>query len=167
MLSAETASGDFPLESVKTMARIIVRTEQYIQEFPVDSTVDRYRHLAQNATTAVTAAAAQATRSLDVSAIVAFTHSGATAVAVSRLRPSVPIYALTPFENIRRRLSIVWGIIPAITKAMKHTDDMPRLSKVILEKVGLWKSKSHIVILSGTPVARPGSTNLMKVHTIE
>jgi len=166
MLSAETASGDYPLESVKTMSRIIVRTEEYYSQ--VSRLQESLLHeQSKTVTSATTAAAAQAINSLDASAAVAFTHSGATALAISRLRPQLPIFALTPFAHICRRLSIVWGIIPSITKIMKHTDEMPRLSKVALEKVGLWKPKSHIVILSGTPVARPGSTNLLKIHEIK
>lgn len=165
MLSAETASGDFPIESVKTMSRIIVRTEEYLSQ--VSRLQDILLHEASGTvTSATTAAAVQAINSLDAEAAVAFTHSGLTAAAISRLRPNVPIFALTPFENICRRLSIHWGVVPAITKIMKHTDEMPKLSKVALQKYGLWKLKSHIVILSGTPVARPGSTNLIKIHQI-
>lgn len=166
MLSAETASGDFAVESVKTMSRIIVRTEEYLSQ--VSRLQDALLHeTSKTVTSATTAAAVQAINSLEASAAVAFTHSGATAQAISRLRPNLPIFALTPFENICRRLSVYWGIIPRTTKVMKHTDEMPLLSRIALEKFGLWKAKSHIVILSGTPVSRPGSTNLLKVHLIK
>lgn len=166
MLSAETASGEYPIESVKTMSRVIVRTDEYLAQLS-SSSDQKLREPASNVTSAVTSAALQATHALDTSAIVAFTHSGATAQAISRLRPRQNIFALTPFDRICRRLSVVWGIIPAITRQMKHTDEMPLLSKAVLRRFGLWKSKTHIVILSGTPVARPGSTNLLKVHLIK
>ncbi|MDB5037795.1 MAG: pyk, partial [Bacteriovoracaceae bacterium] len=165
MLSAETASGDFPVESVKTMSRIIIRTEEYMKQLP-----EKTNHLTEHGTTitsAVTAAALQATETLETSAIVAFTHSGATARAISRLRPSPNIFALTPYERICRQLSVVWGVIPSIIRQMKHTDEMPVLSKPALKLFGLWKPKTHLVILSGTPVARPGSTNLLKVHLVK
>lgn len=164
MLSAETASGDFPVESVKTMSRIIIRTEEYMSEMPRRG----LRGLKVETTTeAITAAGVQATDSLETSAIVAFTHSGATAQAVSRWRPQIGIFALTPFERICRRLSVVWGVTPSLTGGMKHTDDMPKLSRPVLQRFNLWKPKSHIVMLSGTPVAKPGSTNLLKIHQIK
>ncbi|MBN8555797.1 MAG: pyruvate kinase [Deltaproteobacteria bacterium] len=166
MLSAETASGDFPLESVKTMSRIIVRTESYLFQLS-DIQEHRLQDHTEQVTAAITAAAVQATKSLDVSAICAFTHSGATGCAISRVRPNLPIFALTPFEDICRRLSVVWGVIPATTKVMKHTDEMPELCKRVLQKYNRWKSNSFIVILSGTPVARPGTTNLLKIHHIK
>lgn len=166
MLSAETASGDYPLESVKTMTRIIVRTEEYLDQ--VSHVQDwMLREPSRTITSAVTAAAAQAIKALDAEAAVAFTHSGATAMAISKFRPSTPIVALTPFDRICRRLSIVWGVIPAITKVMKHTDEMPKLSQNVLKRLGLWKKGRRIVFLSGTPVARPGSTNLLKIHEIK
>jgi pyruvate kinase len=166
MLSAETASGDFAVESVKTMTRIIARTEEYLPQLS-DIQEHRLQDHAEQITSAITAAAVQAANSLDVSAICAFTHSGATARAVSRLRPNVPIFALTPFDHICRRLSVVWGVIPAIVSTMKHTDQMPILARKTLERYSLWKNRSQIVILSGTPVARPGSTNLLKIHHIK
>ncbi len=166
MLSAETASGDFPIESVKTMSRIILRMEEYMKQVSDISDL-RLTESSSNVTSAVTSAAYQATKSLETSAIVAFTHSGATARAISRMRPQQNIFALTPFERICRSLSVVWGVIPSITRQMKHTDEMPLLSKPVLKRFKLWKPRSHIIILSGTPVARPGSTNLMKVHLIK
>ncbi len=166
MLSAETASGDFPIESVKTMSRIIIRTEEYYDQ--VSHLQNTLLHETSRAvTSATTAAAVQAINSLEATAAVAFTHSGATAQAISRLKPNCFIFALTPFEKICRRLSVLWGVIPQITKSMRHTDEMPKLSKVALQKFGLWKPKNHIVILSGTPVSRPGSTNLIKIHEIK
>lgn len=166
MLSAESASGDFPIESVKTMSRIIVRTEEYMRQLPQLRDTVLQEHTT-TITSAVTAAALQATNSLDTSAIVAFTHSGATARAIARLRPRLNIFALTPFDRICRKLSVVYGVIPSLIRSMKHTDEMPLLSKPVLKKFGLWKPKTHIVILSGTPVSRPGSTNLLKLHQVK
>jgi pyruvate kinase len=166
MLSAETASGDFPVESIQTMTRIIFRTEEYLSQ--VSTWQNQLLHEeSQSITRATTAAAVQAIQSLQATAAVAFTHSGATAEAVSRLRPPVPIFALTPFDRICRRLSLWWGVVPRLTTSMKHTDQMPDLAKKALLPTGLWKAKNFVVILSGTPVAKPGSTNLMKVHLIK
>ncbi len=166
MLSAETASGEHPVESVRTMARIIVRTEEYLAQLS-DIQEHRLSEHADSAVSAVTAAAVQATKTLDASAVVAFTHSGATAAAISRLRPHLPIFGLTPFESICRKLSIRWGVIPSVTRKMHHTDEMPNLSRPVLERYGLWRPRSFVVILSGTPVSRPGTTNLLKIHEIK
>ncbi len=165
MLSAETASGDFPVESIKTMSRIILKTEDYLRQ--ETSLGPALLAPTETVTEAVTSAALQATRSLETSALVAFTHSGATAQALARWRPNIRLFALTPFERICRRLSVIWGVVPALTQIMKHTDEMPALSKRVLTRHKLWKPRTHIVILSGTPVARPGSTNLLKVHYIK
>lgn len=164
MLSAETASGAFPVETVKTMSRIIIRTEEFV---PKDPHSHRLEERSDDISQAVTAAAVQTTLSLHASGVVAFTHSGKTAAHISRLRPEPIIVALSPFESICRRLSILWGVIPAITKKMKHTDDMPMLSKQALQNFKLWKKGSKIVMLSGTPIAKPGSTNLLKVYEIK
>jgi len=162
MLSAETATGKFPVETVKTMSRIIIRAEEYQQD--LDPPKEKSH---PTVVEAVTKAAVQMSEKLSASAIVAFTHSGTTARSASRFRPSPPVFALCPFESICRRLSVVWGVTPALTRKMKHTDDMPRLSKPILTKRGLWKKSAKVVMLSGTPVAKPGSTNLVKVYEVK
>lgn len=166
MLSAETATGDFPVEAVKTMSRIVLRTEEYVSSLS-DIQDHRLQEASHGISEAVSAAAVQITRSLHASAVVAFTHSGKTARSMSRLRPDPLIFALSPFENICRRLSIVWGVVPGKIRKMKHTDDMPSLSKKILQQYKLWKKKARIVMLSGTPVSRPGSTNLAKVYEVK
>jgi len=166
MLSAETATGKFPVESVKTMSRIIMRTEDYESSFS-DIQEHRLQESGQSIAYAVTAAAVQTTKSLQANAIVAFTHSGTTARIISRLRPEPMIFGVSPFEKICRRLSIVWGVIPAVTRTMTHTDEMPVLSKKVLMPFKLWKKKSRIVMLSGTPISKPGTTNLVKVYEVK
>ncbi|PIR22381.1 MAG: pyruvate kinase [Deltaproteobacteria bacterium CG11_big_fil_rev_8_21_14_0_20_45_16] len=166
MLSAETASGQFPLESVKTMTRIIMRTEQYQQSFS-DIQETRLHESVTDIGHGVTAAAVHITSNLQASAIVAFTHSGATARYVSRLRPSPIIFALSPFEAICRRMAVVWGVIPGIIRKMKHTDEMPALSRPVLTEFKMWRKGTRFVMLSGTPVAKPGTTNLVKVHEVK
>lgn len=166
MLSAETASGKFPIEAARTMSRIIMRTEDY--EASISDLQDhRLSEHTADVAQATTAAAVQTTKNLEAEAIVAFTHSGTTACHVSRLRPEPLIFALTPFDHICRRLSVRWGVIPAVIRKMKHTDEMPQLAKPILKRFGKWKRNSKIAMLSGTPVAKPGSTNLLKVLDVK
>ena len=166
MLSAETATGQFPIESVKTMARIVVVSESYSSSYS-DIQSHRLKEVGQDIAHAITAAAVQSTNTLHAEAIVAFTHRGTTAQQVSRLRPSPPIYGLSPFESTCRRLSIVWGVIPAQTKPMKHPDEMPELARGVLQTMKRWKKNSRVVMVSGTPVLKPGTTNLLKVHEIK
>lgn len=166
MLSAETASGSHPVDAVKTMSRIIVRTEEYEASFS-DIQEHRLQESSNTIAQAITAAAVQITNSLNTVAVVAFTQSGRTPKLVSRNRPKTPIFALCPFDFICRRLSIYWGVFPEKTKKMVHTDDMAKLSKPSLKKFGLWKKKNQVVMLSGTPVRKPGSTNLLKVFEIK
>lgn len=166
MLSAETATGRYPVETVATMSRVIARTEEY-EETLSDIQFHRMNEQVKTIGEAITASAVQSTNSLDVSALVAFTHSGRTARLISRFRPRPPIVALSPFDKICRQLCIVWGVVPAKTSGLEHTDDMLKLSKAPLSKHGLWKKGRKLVILSGTPVAQPGSTNLLKVLEIQ
>ncbi|TVQ77796.1 MAG: pyruvate kinase [Bradymonadales bacterium] len=166
MLSAETATGRYPVESVQTMSRILLRTEEFAKD---DDRIQnaRLKEAKSTVAKAVTAAAVQSTKSLEASAIVAFTQSGRTPRIVSQFRPKPKIFALSPLPKICRRLTLNWGVTPALSDQLKHTDDMPRLSKKVLRKHRLWKKGSRIVMLSGTPVAKPGSTNLLKVHEIQ
>lgn len=165
MLSAETATGDYPVDSVRTMGRIIVRAEEYSASLS-DIQEHRMQETKKKTNEAVIAAAVQTTNSLEAAAIVGFTESGMTARNISRLRPSPPIFALTTRLNICRQLSVVWGVTPSLTRRMKHTDDMTKLSKQVLKKFSLWKPKAKIIMLSGTPLHRPGSTNLLRIHEV-
>lgn len=166
MLSAETATGKYPIESVHTMSRLILRTEEFGKD---DERIQnaRLKEVKSNVAQAVTAAAVQSTKSLKASAIVAFTQSGRTARHISQFRPKPRIFALSPLEKICRQMSLVWGVTAYQCKRMRHTDEMPRLSKSCLRKEGLWKKDARIVMLSGTPIAQPGSTNLLKVHQVQ
>jgi pyruvate kinase len=166
MLSAETASGAFPVEAVKTMSRIIVRME----EDPQALSSLRGRHLREanpSIAMATTAAAVQTAENLKATALISFTHRGSTAINVSRFRPFQKIIALCPFEMTCRRLSVVWGVKAFVVKPMSHTDDMPKLAKAPLKQEGLWKNKSKFVMLSGTPILTPGTTNLLKVYEVK
>jgi pyruvate kinase len=166
MLSAETATGKYPTESVHTMSRLILRTEEFGRD---DERIQnaRLKELQTSVGYAVTAAAVQCSKSLKASAVVAFTQSGKTARLISQFRPKARIFALSPVEKICRRMSLVWGVTPFTCRKMNHTDEMPRLSKTCLSKYGLWKKDAKIVMLSGTPIAQPGSTNLLKVYEIQ
>jgi len=159
MLSAETAVGHYPVESVKMMDRIIREAEaQPLAPFahrPADSTQD-----------AVAGAAVSLALDLDVACIVAFTRSGSTALRLARRRPRVPILALSPDEAITRRLSLVWGIT---ARTMGRIDRLAALvdrTERTLRDMKLARSGDRVVLVMGYPPGRMGRTDLVKLHEV-
>ncbi|MGB9808620.1 MAG: pyruvate kinase, partial [Caldanaerobacter sp.] len=163
MLSGETAQGKYPVEAFETMARIAEKTEVYVQ----------YRDIvggsgARNVsiTNAISHATCTTARDIGASAIITCTKSGYTARMVSRYRPSSPIIATTPSEQVARKLSIVWGVYPLVTKEVSTTDEMIDVAIESALKAGLIKNGDIVVISAGIPVAMTGTTNMLKVHIV-
>lgn len=162
MLSAETASGHFPVESVETMARIAHFTEEN----------DEFQSPGRLAGTSVSAVARALARVASLVAlelqspwIMAFTETGSTARHVSGFRPRARIAGVTPSENVYRRLALHWGVIPILLPRVSDTEQMLMAGEEALQKAGLASRGDRIVILAGqSPTA--GATNLLKVHTI-
>ncbi|GAV23091.1 pyruvate kinase [Carboxydothermus pertinax] len=162
MLSGETAAGKYPVEAVKTMARIVERAEKTLLE---------QRKLNKPATKsfktvtdAISHASVTTAEELDAGAIITPTSSGYTSRMVSRYRPVVPVIAATPDMKVLRKLTLVWGVYPLLVKTSETTDEM--LSKAIeaaLES-GLIKPGDLVVLTAGVPVGVKGTTNLLKVH---
>jgi len=162
MLSGETAAGKYPVESVDMMNSIILSTEKEIDyfqgrsgELTVKSTADSVSH-----------AVFQAAVDVRAEAIVTMTHTGSTARMVSKYRPPVPIYALTPFKNIQRQLNLVWGVRPLLIESSESTDQMFELAQKKLQETDMVKPGDRIVLSAGVPIGRPGTTNLMKVQVV-
>jgi pyruvate kinase len=111
-------------------------------------------------------AAYHAARAARVSAIVVFTSSGSSARLVSRYRPPVPIYAVTPSEIAARQLLIHYGVFPILAPEVGSTDEMlAQMDRVLIERSHL-REGDIVVFVAGQPVGRPGTTNLMKLHRI-
>lgn len=164
MLSGETASGKYPIEAVNTMARIAVRTEPSINH----GTMLLKRQL-QHAVTvpdAISIAAVAAVSQLDASALITVTQSGSTAKMVSKYKPQSGIIAVTPYEKVARRLSVVWGVYPVITEKMETTDEVVEKSVNEALNEGFVKKGELVVIAAGVPVGYTGTTNLLKVHIV-
>jgi len=160
MLSAETASGDFPIESVETMVRIAKDVES----------ADLYAvgGLGRTVTTPAQAVAESSCRTaamLNAKAIVVFTRSGGTAALISTFRPSTPIIAFTASPEIHRRLSIYWGVHCTEVGIMENTDQQIQEVEKKLLATGFHISDT-VVITMGIPIETRGSTNLMKVHKL-
>jgi len=164
MLSEETAIGKYPLKSVTMMNKIAIETEKVLDY----KKILRERELSVKATTkdAISHATCQIAQNLKAAAIVTFTFSGSTARMVARYRPSVPIIASSPQESTVRKLTLSWGVCPMQSQDIKDTDDMIRKAKKTALKTGLVHRKDRIVITAGIPFGIPGTTNLIKVETI-
>jgi pyruvate kinase len=159
MLSAETATGNYPIDTVKMMDRIIRYTESIKY---AESAYVRGNTFAD----AVADAACRAAEDIDTKVLVAFTHSGFTARLVSKFRPRVPIIAYTPDEKVKNRMCLYWGVIPKIMKLPKTTDEMiANVEKSLLNEC-IVKRGDRIVITSSSPLSTLGKTNFMKLHRI-
>jgi len=164
MLSGETAAGKYPVESVLTMSRIAERAESalhYREIFTKQS-------LAQQTTVteAISQAVANSALDLQAKAIITSTESGYTARMVSKYRPKAPIIAVTPNEQVMRRLSIIWGVIPVLGRNAETTDEMFEIAVEGGMQSGHLALGDLVVITAGVPVGRSGTTNLIKIHHI-
>lgn len=161
MLSAETASGDHPIESVETMVRVALEVEHTSFMRRPEQGPELSRGIAQS----VADAACRAAGALKAKAIVVFTISGSTAALISCFRPQTPIIAFTNSSEIRRRLSVFWGVRCTEIGIMENTDQQIFEVEKKLLASGLHKG-DLVVITMGIPIETRGSTNLMKVHTL-
>ncbi len=161
MLSAETASGKYPVEAVQMMAKIIEEAEKSITEFPRPSMQEQLK-VAETVAELV----CHASRELHMRLIAVFTHSGFTARLVSRYRPLVPIIAFSPDAAIRRRMALIWGVMPAEIKNLQKIDRLAEISEKRLLEEKLVRKGDVIGIVAGTPMGIRGTTNFMKFHVI-
>jgi pyruvate kinase len=164
MLSGETAAGKYPVESVLTMSRIAERAEsalEYREMFLRQSTAQQ-----TTITEAISQSVANSALDLDARAIITPTESGYTARMVSKYRPKAPIVAVTPNEQVVRRLSLVWGVLPIKGEHVPNTDDLFQHAVDNAIKAGLIRLGDLVIITAGVPVGRSGTTNLMKVHHV-
>jgi pyruvate kinase len=164
MLSEETAVGNYPVESVRTMAKIAMASEE---EFPYEifegKTYTRHGHTPD----AISYGACLLAREVDARAIVTPTESGMTARLVSRYRPNHPIIALSPNEETVKQLSLSWGAIPIKVDKFKDTDDMIEKAKRATVEMGFAKRGEKIVLTAGLPIGIPGNTNIIKIALID
>lgn len=161
MLSGETSVGDYPIEAVRTMARIIESTEELGRE--------RIAPLGSVPSTrggAITRAAAEIGERIGVKYLVTFTQSGDSARRMSRLRSPIPLLAFTPEESVRNRLSLSWGVQTHQVPSVESTDSMVSQVDQTLRANGLAEVGDYVVVVAGTPVGVVGSTNTVVVHKI-
>jgi pyruvate kinase len=161
MLSAESASGQYPVEAVTTMNRIAEEVENEQIYLPALHVL----HTEPEATgaDAIAAAARQVAETLDLSAIVCWTSSGATGMRVSRERPKPPIVAISPMVAAGRKLSLVWGVHCVVAEDARDQDDMVERACQIARKEGFAQAGQRVIVVAGVPLRMPGTTNMIRV----
>ena len=161
MLSGETSVGDFPIDAVKVMARIIERTE----EIALDQ-IPPLKHSPSTKAGAITKAATEVGLTVGAKYLVAFTQSGDSARRMSRLRSPIPMLALTPEIGTYNRLALSWGVESLLTASVNHTDEMVMQVDTILIESKRVNISDLVLIVAGSPPGIPGSINAMRVHKI-
>ncbi|MFZ8872496.1 MAG: pyruvate kinase [Candidatus Nanopelagicaceae bacterium] len=161
MLSGETSVGSYPIEAVKTMARIIEKTETDALHL-----IPALMHNPKTKGGAITKAATEVGQVIGAKVLATFTKSGDSARRMSRLRSNIPVVALTPDESTYRQLALSWGVEPFITPLVNTTDEMVKqVDAILIAEKRVTKGES-IMIVAGSPPGIPGSTNAMRVHII-
>ncbi|MEQ8195717.1 MAG: pyruvate kinase [Rhodospirillales bacterium] len=167
MLSAETAAGSYPVESVAMMDRIIKRVEAdpiYLKIV----TAERDEHeLEATAADAITAAARQVAGTISAAAIATFTSTGSTTLRAARERPSVPILGLTPKVETARQLALTWGVHPIRTSDAHSFGEMVKIASEIALREEFAAPGDRIVITAGVPFGTPGATNILRIAWVE
>ncbi|HXN72512.1 MAG TPA: pyruvate kinase [Candidatus Acidoferrales bacterium] len=161
MLSGETAAGSYPLESVVMMDRIIREAEasMTIQPRPARSGDLLISE-------AIAEAICHAAEELHMKVIAVFTESGSSARLVSKYRPRAPIVAFSPVQEARRRLSLLWGVLPRTIARVHDIDQLAKAAEARLTEENLVKRADIIGVIAGTPLGTTGSTNLMRLIRI-
>ncbi len=161
MLSAESASGQFPIEAVETMNRIA----EEVERDPLYPSIIAAQRAEPERTgaDAIAHAARDIAETLDLKAVVAWTASGSTGLRIARERPTVPVLALTPHKDAARRLCLAWGVHPVVTEDAKSGDDMAnRACRTALEE-GFAKAGDRVIVVAGFPFGSPGATNNIRI----
>lgn len=164
MLSAESATGSYPVETVTIMDRIIEKTEKHKLYRPILEATEP--DIAQTPSHAVAAAAAGVATSLKAPLVIAFTVSGATAARISGARPLMPILAMTSAENIARRMTLMWGVVSAKLDDIHDYDRSVECAQRAAARTGLALESDRIVIVAGFPFATEGGTNNLRVTLV-
>jgi pyruvate kinase len=161
MLSAETASGEYPVEAVAMMDRIAISAES---DPSYQSIIDSQRTPPEATTAdAIMAAVHEVTQTIHARAIICWTMSGSTALRAARERSEAPIVMLTPSIETARRMSLVWGLHGVLTDDAHDLDDMVDRATRFAFQEGFAKVGERVVITAGVPLGTPGATNMLRV----
>jgi pyruvate kinase len=167
MLSGETASGKYPIESVQMMDRIVLAAESATRSQHLKRTIAAPLGLPSHFPDVIARVACEAAEASGASLVAAFTLSGVTARLLAHYRPPVPIVAFSPNQEVRRRLALVWGVVPRVLEPIQDTEAMVRRVEEELLTRGLARVGDRVVIVFGAPVGQPGKINSLRLHTIQ
>jgi len=163
MLSAETAAGKYPVESVQMMDRIVREAETHFLEWGVEQVVQGF----DQSDAATMARAAQAlANDKNVTAVACFTTRGQTAWLMSKIRPRVPILAFTPNEDTNRRLAFLWGVSPQLVKFVNSLEEMLDHVDAALMRSDVVQPGDQVVLICGFPVGAVRPPNMALLHTV-
>lgn len=159
MLSGETSVGKYPIDTVKTMSRIVTAAE-------VDGEVPPLSHIPRTKRGVISFAAKDIGERLNARALVAFTASGDTARRVARLRSDLPLLVFTPRQEIRNQLALTWGAESFLTSEVSTTDEIMQEVDSILLAQDEYSTEDAVVIVAGSPPGTEGNTNMIHVHLL-
>ena len=161
MLSAESASGSYPVEAVTMMDRIL----KSVEADPLyRRLMDASRHEPEATTAdAISAAARQCAHTLSAAAIVTYTNTGSTTLRAARERPDVHILCLTPNVDTARRMTLTWGVHPVRTEDAHNFGDMVQRAVRVARQQGMAKEGERLVVTAGVPFGTPGATNILRI----
>lgn len=162
MLSGETAAGNYPIEAIQTMVKILKTTEEALCDRPLSQQNTGKGHI----TDAIGYATCTIADSLGAKAIITATESGSTARKVSQYRPKAEIMAVTSRERTQQKLLLNWGVTPVLGQPVTNTDDMIQDSVLRCNQQGLIHDGDVVVLTAGVPVGISGTTNLIKVEVV-
>ncbi len=163
MLSEETAAGDFPVESIILMDRIVHEAEDNYSKWGHGQVLETEGH---DDAAAIARAARELARDRDVEAIAVFTRTGRTAILMSKVRPDVPILAFTPVEETYRKLSLAWGVTPYHVPWANTMEEMISHVENSLRETGLVQPGGQVVLVTGFPVRDFKAPNMALLHTV-
>jgi pyruvate kinase len=161
MLSAETATGRYPVESVKMMDRIVREAETSITEY-----VRPHRRPLLSLAETTAELICHASEELSMKVIAVFTESGSSARLISKHRPRPPIIAFSRSQETRRQVTLLWGVLPRKASVLRDIDDMAHIAERRLLEEGLVRQGDLVGMVAGTPLGVGGTTNFMKFHII-
>ncbi|HEV2710189.1 MAG TPA: pyruvate kinase [Edaphobacter sp.] len=164
MLSAESAAGKYPVESVAMMAKIVTETEHQIRIDPRPALGHAHSVRLSIAET-ICECMSHAADDLDVAAIAIFTETGMTARLLSKYHPDPPIFALSPFEKVINRSMLLWGTYPILCDRFRDTDKLVNMAEEVLERGGHVQPRQIVGIVAGTRT-KSGATNFMRLHMV-
>ncbi|WP_434558139.1 pyruvate kinase [Pseudomonas sp. Z4-20] len=164
MLSAETASGDYPLEAVQMMSKIIRQVESG-PDYQAQLDVSRPKAEA-TVSDAISCAIRRISNVLPVAVLVNYSESGSSSLRAARERPTVPILNLTPNLQAARRLTVAWGVHSVVNDRLKQVDEVCSTALEIAQAQGMAQRGDTLLITAGVPFGQPGSTNSLRIETL-